>query len=194
MSTPFDWQCSAACLQRRADLGRRLVPGGQGGVGQKPGRERRGVHDPHALLLQIRHQVGQHRVLKRVVVVREDHVQVGAVEDVAEHLHRVSADPHEPDLALFLQLPERGQCLIDDLPHLDELDVVAEHDVEVVHLHPFQADVDALHNPSWPRSRNAPVHNGPVSCPASSGLAARREAPPPVDIRSSPGRNTARCR
>ena len=147
MSTPFAAQCSAARPADLADLGRGLVPGGQRGVRQEPGRERRGVHEPDALALQVGHQVGEHRVLERVVVVREDHVEVGAVEDVPEDVHRVAADADEPDLALLLELPERRQGLVDDLRHLDELDVVAEDDVEVVDPHPVEADVDALDDP-----------------------------------------------
>ncbi len=50
-------------------------------------------------------------------------------------------------LPCFLDLAERRQGLVDDLRHLHELDVVAEHDVEVVDAHPVQADVDALDDP-----------------------------------------------
>ncbi len=69
---PSTAQWSAAFFAVSRTNGRRLVPGRQRGVGQEPGRERRGVHDADALALQVGDQVGQHRVLERVMVVRQD--------------------------------------------------------------------------------------------------------------------------
>src|SRR5438034_7650984 len=40
--------------------------------------------------------------------------------------------------SLLLNFSQRGQRLIDDLLHLDELDVVAEHNVEVIGAEPVQ--------------------------------------------------------
>ena len=78
MSLPCFAQCSAARCGDLPHLRRRLVPRRQRRVRQQPRRERGRVHDADALLLQVRHEVGQHRVLERVVVVRQDHVEVGA--------------------------------------------------------------------------------------------------------------------
>ena len=112
------------------------MPRGQRRVGQQPGRERRRVHDTDALGLQIRHEVGQHRVLQRVVVVRQDHVQVGAVEDVPEEVHRIAADADESHLALLLDLAAGpGSVSSTIVRHVDEFDVVAQHDVEVIDAH-----------------------------------------------------------
>ena len=91
------------------------------------------------------------------MVVRQDDVEVGAVEHVAERLHRVAADADEPHLPLLLQLPQGGDRLLDNLRHVDELDVVAEADVEMLHAHPVQADVDALDHPPGRKVEVGPV-------------------------------------
>ena len=66
------------------------------------------------------------------------------VEDELENLHRVAAETDEPHLARLLNLAQRRDGLIHDLLHLHELDVVAEHDVEMVGAEPVQGHVHAL--------------------------------------------------
>ncbi len=88
---------------------RGLVPLGKIRVGQQSCGERRGVHDSHSSLLEHRHDVGQHRVLERVVIVGEDHVQVSALQDILENLHRIAADADEANFSLLLLFSQGGQ-------------------------------------------------------------------------------------
>ena len=120
-------------------------PGGQRGVRQQPGAEGASVHDADAFLLQIGHSlVGKASVLQRVLVVREHAVDIDLVADEPEDLHRVTAEADEPHLAGLLNFPQGGNRLVDDLLHRHELDVVAQHDVEVIRPQPVQRDVDTF--------------------------------------------------
>ena len=115
MSTPRAAQCSAAWRQMARTSGVALCQGGNVALVSSRAENGAAFMMPTPFALQIGHQVGKHRVLQRVVVVRQDHVQVGAVEDVAEDVHRIAADADEAHLALLLDLAQGRQRLLDDL-------------------------------------------------------------------------------
>jgi hypothetical protein len=84
-------------------------------------------------------------VLERVLVVQPS-TQSTSVwsQDELEDLLRVAAEADGLHLAGLLRLAEGRDGLVDDLLHRDELDVVAEDDVEVVGAEAVEGDVDAL--------------------------------------------------
>ena len=58
-----------------------------------------------------------------------------------------NGDPaDEFDLALLLNLAQRGQRFLPHLRGIDEFRVMNQTDVEVLHAQSFQADIDAFHN------------------------------------------------
>jgi len=61
-----------------------------------------------------------------------------------ENLLRITAETDEAHLAVLLRPAQRGNCLVNDLLHLDELDVVTQDDVEVIGAEPVQTDIEAL--------------------------------------------------
>ena len=126
---------------------RRLMPGRQRRGGEQAGRERCGVHQADAFFLADWNQLERHVVLQGVVIVRQQDVDVSSLQHVPKHLHRVTADTDETHFSFFNLPAERRQRLFDDLGHLDEFEIVAEHDVQVVDLQPFQGNVDALFDP-----------------------------------------------
>src|SRR5438876_6289743 len=122
-----------------------LEPRRQRRVGQQTRAERTGVQDADAFRFEIGNRlVGEARVLERVLIVVQHAVHVGPIADEPEDFLRITAEADEAHLALPLNLPERGQGLIDDLPHVHELNVVTEEDVEVIGTEPMQADIDAF--------------------------------------------------
>jgi hypothetical protein len=82
--------------------------------------------------------------VERQVRVAEDDVQVGLSQHLAEDLHRIAGHADGADLARLLEPSQGGDRLLDDDLRVDELDVVADHDVEVVDAKSGQARVDAL--------------------------------------------------
>jgi hypothetical protein len=82
--------------------------------------------------------------LQRVLIVAEDDIQIGLIEDEAKELHRVARYANEADFALFLHFAQGGNRFINDLLHGHELDVVTETNIEVLHAKPVQADIHAL--------------------------------------------------
>ncbi len=122
-----------------------FVPGGQLGIGEQPGGERASIHRPDATAGQQGKQlVGEAGVLQGVLVVAEDDIEIGLLKDEAEQLHRIARDADESHLARLLEFAERGKRFVDNLLHGDELDVVAETDIEVVGPEPVETDIDAF--------------------------------------------------
>ena len=122
-----------------------LEPSRERGVGKEAGAEGSGVHHADTLRLQVGHRlVGEAGVLERVLVVAQHAIDLGLVADEPEDLLRVAAEADGLHLAGLLGLAEGRDRLVDDLLHRDELDVVAEDDVEVVGAEAVQGDVDAL--------------------------------------------------
>ena len=112
---------------------RLLEPGRQGSVGEQACAEGSGIHGADPAGLQVGHRfLGEAGVLEGVLVVAEHAVHRGLISDDAEDLLRIAAEAHEAHLAGGHGLAEGRQRLVDDLLHGHELDVVAEHDVEVV--------------------------------------------------------------
>ena len=121
------------------------MPGGQLGIGEQPGGERASIHRPDATAGQQGKQlVGEAGVLQGVLVVAEDDIEIGLLKDEAEQLHRIARDADEPHLARLLELAERGERFVDNLLYGDELDVVAETDIEVVGPETVETDIDAF--------------------------------------------------
>ena len=79
-----------------------------------------------------------------MLVVAEHAIDLGLVADELEDLLRVATEADGLHLAGLLRLAEGRDGLVDDLLHRDELDVVAEHDVEVVGAEAVEGDIDAL--------------------------------------------------
>ena len=110
-----------------------LEPGRQGSVGEQACAEGSGIHGADPAGLQVGHRfLGEAGVLEGVLVVAEHAVHRGLISDDAEDLLRIAAEAHEAHLAGGHGLADGRQRLVDDLLHGHELDVVAEHDVEVV--------------------------------------------------------------
>lgn len=157
MFEPRFVQSSAACRGRFDGFGL-LQPRRERSVGQQTGGKRTGIHDADALRLEIRHRlVHEPGILQRVLVVREDAVDVDLVADEPEDPLRIAAEADEPHLARLLDLAECRDRFVDDLLHGDELNIVAENDIEMVRPQPVQADIDAFGHPpvlksKWPRS------------------------------------------
>lgn len=80
------------------------------------------------------------------MVVTENDIEIGLVEDKAEDFHRVTRDADEADLAGLLDFTEFGNGFVDDLLHGDELDIVTEDDIEMIGAETMEADINAFPN------------------------------------------------
>ena len=126
-----------------------LEPGGQGSVGEQACAEGSGIHSTNPASLQVGHRfLGEAGVLEGVLVVAEHAVHRSLIGDDAEDLLRIAAEAHEANLAGSHSLAKGRQRLVHDLLHGDKLDVVAEHDVEVVGTQAMQGHVDGLGHPA----------------------------------------------
>ena len=122
-----------------------LEPERERGIREQAGAEGPGIHNADALGLQIRHRlIGEAGVLERVLVVAQHAVDLGLFADELENLLRIAAEANGLHFAGLLRLAEGRDGLVDDLLHRDELDIVAEDNVEVVGAEAVQGDVDAL--------------------------------------------------
>ncbi len=97
-------------------LRRILVPTRKFRIRQQPGRKRTRIHHANAFCFKVWHNViDKTRVLKRVLVVRHDAVEVRLRSNRVEHLHRVAANPNTTDLACLLSLPDGRNGFFDNL-------------------------------------------------------------------------------
>jgi hypothetical protein len=103
---------------------------------------------PTPLLLRYGTTSSAKRVFwQRVLVVAQRAVHGGLVTDETEDLHRVAGEADVADFARALNLAQRRDRFIDDLLHRHELDVVAQHDVEMSAAEPVKRHIHALAHP-----------------------------------------------
>tara|TARA_Y100000758_G_scaffold23771_1_gene16087 strand:+ start:1549 stop:2040 length:492 start_codon:yes stop_codon:yes gene_type:complete len=121
-----------------------LVPFGQGGIGQQTRAEGAGIHDAHALFIEVGKQISEARILQVVVVIGQHNVHIDLVHDERKNFHRIARETNVSHFTCVADFLNRRKGLINNLLHFHKLDVVTENDVEMIHPHPVQADVDAL--------------------------------------------------
>ncbi len=85
--------------------------------------------------------------MKGVLVVAQHTIHGSLLQDEPKGFHGVTGDSNVPDFSGLLNFAECREGFVDDLLHGDELDVMAEENIEVVRAKPVQADIDALGNP-----------------------------------------------
>ena len=114
-----------------------LEPLGELGVGEEAGGEGSGVHGTDVFRFEAGEEFGGERgVLEGVAVVAEHAVDLilDVVEDGMEGFHGVAGKTDGADFALLLEFHQGGEGFLPDLFERDELDIVEEHDVEVIGL------------------------------------------------------------
>ena len=116
-----------------------LQPGGQRSLGEKAALKGR-RSNPHPGL-QVRDGfVRKPGVLQRVLVVAERAIDLGEVTDGTKKSSGVAAESDEAN-ARLLSPAQGGMVSLDDWLQFDELDVMAQHNVEVVGAQAVEADV-----------------------------------------------------
>ena len=126
------------------------VPAGYTTLREQSHRQRRGVDDAHALLLEEAHVVGQCVVVQRVVAEVQDALHtLAALHHPFQVLQLQVGDAHVPHDALVLQLEEGRQCLVHHQLQTAgqcclELNVVYVNQVNMVDAQTLHALIDAV--------------------------------------------------
>ncbi len=126
-----------------------LEPLGEFGVGEEAGGEGAGVHGTDFFRFEAGEEFGgEGGVLEGVAVVAEHAVDLilDVVEDGVEGFHRVAGKTDRAYFSLLLEFDESGQGFRPDLFERDELDIVEEHDVEVIGLEALEGNVGGFLN------------------------------------------------
>lgn len=120
-------------------------PSGEGSIREESGGKGAGIDGADPFLFQPGEGfIGEAGVLECVLIVAEDAIDVGLVANEAEDLLRVTAESDVADFAGLLNAAEGGEGFVDDLLHRDELDVVAQDDVEVIGPQTMEGNIDAF--------------------------------------------------
>src|SRR5258708_28218539 len=121
------------------------MPFGSSLVGQEALGNRAGVDDANILAFQKWQELQESCVVKRVMVVRKDRINVSLRKDLAKNFQRISRDSHKTCLALLQDASQRRQRFPNNLIQVAVFIVVRLDEINVVHSQPGEA---FIHTPS----------------------------------------------